>query len=61
MTALPEPPYRPDLAPCHPSLFSKRKSMVKECRLDTTEDIKINFSQVLKKILKEAYQHRMKF
>ena len=48
---LPQPPYRPDLAPCDFWLFPKLKG----CRYETTEEMKETVTMVIDMLTQEDF------
>lgn len=56
MTALPHPPYSPDLSPCHFFLFSHIKWSIKGRQFNDLNKIKGALTAQLTFILEEAFQ-----
>jgi transposase len=56
-TALPQPPYSPDLALADVFLFPELKSTLKERRFQTIQEITKNSQTELSAISKKAYQN----
>lgn len=50
-------PYRPDLAPCDPSLFPRLKLRQKKRRFDTVKEIKAKSQDVPKVLTSTDFQH----
>lgn len=51
----PQPPFKPDLAPCDFCLFSKPKRQMRGRRCDTIEEIETESQKVLNAITKKDY------
>jgi len=56
MTAIPQPPYSSDLAPCDFFLFPKLKLRMKGRTFDTIKEIQEESQQVLDTIPKNEFQ-----
>ncbi len=52
---VPQPPYRPDLAPCDFWLFPKLKEKLRGCRYETIEEKKEAVTKVIDMLAQEDF------